>query len=205
MKVPYKGKFKITQEFKGSEHDGFDMVGIDDKTIYSPIDGVVEYAGWENAGNHNKGFGLYVRIKQNNSPDRYYFGHLSKISVKINQKISKGAVIGTEGNTGYSTGSHLHYCVRKDAKKSKIRDISDITELPNKEGEYTKNPYDGVWVKDSFGWWYSYDFGGYPKNQWLMLDAWYYFDDSGYALQNTTIEYKGKIYKFGNDCRCINP
>ena len=47
MNVPYKGKFKITQKYKGLQHDGFDMVGIGDKTIYSTVAGTVERAGWE--------------------------------------------------------------------------------------------------------------------------------------------------------------
>ena len=82
MNSPFKGKFKVTQEYKGSKHDGLDIVGLDDKNIYSTINGVVEHAGWENALNHKQGFGLYVKIKQNGSTNRYYFGHLSKIKVK---------------------------------------------------------------------------------------------------------------------------
>ncbi|MBP3705630.1 MAG: M23 family metallopeptidase, partial [Clostridia bacterium] len=90
MRTPYKGKFKVTQQFKGSAHDGLDLVGIESKNIYSTVDGVVEYAGWESALNHKKGFGKYVRIKQNNSVDRYYFGHLSEIKVKKGQKVTVG-------------------------------------------------------------------------------------------------------------------
>lgn len=140
MNVPYKGRFKITQKYKGLQHDGFDMVGIDDKTIYSTVDGTVERAGWENANNHNQGFGQYVRIKDKNSNNRYYYGHLSKIYVKVGQTVKKGEKLGVEGNTGYSFGSHCHYCVRANGDKNTPLDISTLTGLPNKEFvEYNNN------------------------------------------------------------------
>lgn len=132
MNVPYKGRFKITQKYKGLQHDGFDMVGLDDKTIYSTVDGTVERAGWENANNHSQGFGQYVRIKASNG-DRYYFGHLSKIYVTVGQTVKKGDKLGVEGNTGYSFGSHCHYCVRTNGDKNKPKDISVLAGLPNEE------------------------------------------------------------------------
>ena len=136
MNSPYKGKFRVSQEFKGSAHDGLDLVGIDSKSIYSTIDGVVEYAGWESAVNHKKGFGKYVRIKQNSSVDRYYFGHLSSIKVKKGQKVYAGTLLGVEGSTGKSTGSHCHYCVRGNASKAQIRDITELSLIPNNIGLY---------------------------------------------------------------------
>ncbi len=136
MKCPYKGKFKVTQEFKGSKHDGLDIVGLDSKNVHSTINGVVEKAGWENSGDKKQGFGLYVRIKEDNSVDKYYFGHLSKISVTKGQRVSVGDIIGIEGNTGYSFGSHCHYCARGNGSKSQIRDIVAISGIPNVKGTY---------------------------------------------------------------------
>lgn len=144
MNSPYKGKFRVSQEFKGSAHDGLDLVGVSSKNIYSTIDGVVEFAGWESALNHKKGFGQYVRIKKDNSVDRYYFGHLSKLCVKKGQKVVKGVLLGVEGSTGYSTGSHCHYCIRGNSSKSQIRDICAISEIPNSIGTY-----DDVNIKQS--------------------------------------------------------
>ena len=136
MISPYKGKFKVSQQYKGTSHDGLDLVGIDNKEIYSTVNGTVEKAGWENVLNHKQGFGLYVRIKQDGSSDRYYFGHLSKVSVKAGDKVTVGTLLGTEGNTGYSFGSHCHYCVRTNASKSQIKDISSISGIPNKLNTY---------------------------------------------------------------------
>ncbi len=143
MNCPYKGKFKVTspqgyRTLGGAReyHDGLDLVGLDSKTIYSTVSGVVEVASWENAKNKKQGFGLYVRIKKNNSSDRYYFGHLSKVSVTKGQKVCVGDVLGVEGNTGYSTGAHCHYCVRGNSSKSQVRNITDISGIPNKKGVY---------------------------------------------------------------------
>ncbi len=143
MNCPYKGKFKVTSpqgyrtlNGKREYHDGLDLVGLDSKTIYSTVSGVVEVASWENSKNKKQGFGQYVRIKKNNSSDRYYFGHLSEISVKKGQKVECGDVLGIEGNTGYSTGSHCHYCVRGNCLKSQVRNITDISGIPNKKGTY---------------------------------------------------------------------
>ncbi len=136
MNSPYKGKFRVSQQFKDSAHDGLDLVGVDSKNIYSTIDGIVEFAGWESALNHKKGFGKYVRIKQNGSADRYYFGHLSSIKVKKGQVVYKGTLIGIEGSTGKSTGSHCHYCARGNSSKAQIRDIVKLSGIPNKIGSY---------------------------------------------------------------------
>lgn len=136
MLAPYKGKFRVSQQYKGTAHDGLDIVGIDSKNVYSTVEGVVEKAGWENALNHKQGFGLYVRIKRNGSTDKYYFGHLSKLSVKAGDKVTVGTLLGVEGNTGYSFGSHCHYCVRGNGSKSQIRDICAISGIPNTIGTY---------------------------------------------------------------------
>lgn len=136
MLAPYKGKFKVTQTFKGKTHDGLDLVGIDSKNVYSTVEGVVEKAGWESELDRKKGFGLYVRIKKNGTSDKYYFGHLSKICVKAGDKVSVGTLLGFEGNTGYSFGSHCHYCARGNGSKSEIRDINLISKIPNSTGIY---------------------------------------------------------------------
>lgn len=135
MNSPYNGDFKVTQTYKGKEHDGLDLVGIDSKTIHSTINGVVEYAGWENPYEHSQGFGQYVKIIDNVTGYDFYYGHLSKISVKVGQSVIIGDVIGTEGNTGYSTGPHCHYCIRKNGKGTHIN-VSDFSGIPNKLGTY---------------------------------------------------------------------
>ena len=109
MNSPYMGRFQITQAFT-SEHDGLDLVGLDSKQIHSTVNGTVIHAGWENPSNHSQGFGLYVCIRVGNQD--YYYGHMSQIYVSVGQTVKITDIIGLEGSTGYSTGSHCHYCCR---------------------------------------------------------------------------------------------
>lgn len=135
MNSPYNGNFKVTQEYKGASHDGLDLVGIDSKEIHSTVNGVVEFAGWENSNNHSQGFGQYVKIIDNKTGYGFYFGHLSTIKVKVGQSVKITDVIGIEGNTGNSTGSHCHYCIRKNGKGTHI-DVSNYSGIPNKLDTY---------------------------------------------------------------------
>lgn len=130
------GKFMVTQAYKGSVHDGLDLTGIDSKEIHSTVTGTVTFAGWENPDNPLQGFGKYVQIRQSGSEDYYYFGHLSEIFVKVGQAVNVTDIIGIEGSTGHSTGSHCHYCVRRNGIKGSHRDISAISGIPNAEGVY---------------------------------------------------------------------
>lgn len=135
MNSPYTGKFCVTQEYKGTAHDGLDLVGIDGKEIHATVNGKVHYAGWENSANHSQGFGQYVCIRGEDGK-YYYYGHLSEIKVKSGQAVNITDVIGIEGNTGSSTGSHCHYCCRKEFAKGNAYDISAISGIPNKLGTY---------------------------------------------------------------------
>ena len=135
MNSPYMGKFQVTQEFKGQAHDGLDLVGLDSKEIHSTVNGTVHYAGWENSANHSQGFGQYVCIRSTDE-NFYYFGHLSEIRVKSGDTVKITDVIGIEGNTGYSTGSHCHYCVRPQFSSGNALNISEISGIPNALGVY---------------------------------------------------------------------
>lgn len=134
MNSPYMGKFRVTQEFKGSEHDGLDLVGIDSKEIHSTVSGTVVHADWENPQNHAQGFGQYVCI--NSDGKFYYFGHLSEIKVRYGQTVKCTDIIGIEGSTGYSTGSHCHYCIRPQFAKGNAFNVSEISGIPNALGTY---------------------------------------------------------------------
>ena len=135
MNSPYMGKFRISQEYKKG-HTGLDLVGIDSKEIHSTVNGVVDFAGWENNNNHNQGFGQYVRIKDNVTGHEYYYGHLSEIRVKVGQAVKITDVVGIEGSTGYSTGSHCHYEIRKapGVKYAGSVNVSEVSGIPNNVG-----------------------------------------------------------------------
>lgn len=135
MNSPYMKRFQVTQEFKGQSHDGLDLVGLDSKEIHSTVNGTVHYAGWENSENHSQGFGQYVCIKGTDG-NFYYFGHLSEIRVKAGNPVKITDVIGVEGNTGYSTGSHCHYCIRPQFSAGNSLNVSEISGIPNALGIY---------------------------------------------------------------------
>lgn len=138
MLVPYKGKFRVSQEYKGATHDGLDLVGVDSKSIYATVGGQVTRAGWENPGNHKQGFGRYVRI--NCTVDGVaccaYYGHLSQVLVRVGDTVTAGQLIGVEGSTGHSTGSHCHYCIRRGGVRGQQIDICAYSGVPNKKGTY---------------------------------------------------------------------
>lgn len=83
-------------------HNGMDIVSDKNAKVFTTADGIVEYAG------HYRGYGNYVRIRHANGIKTAY-GHLSKIHVTKGQKVLRGNLIGNQGNTGRSTGDHLHY------------------------------------------------------------------------------------------------
>lgn len=136
MISPYKGTFRVSQAYRnkrsnGTYHQGYDLVGISDKHIYSPVSGVVERAGWENPGNHNQGFGQYVRIRIGKTNYRMYFGHLSSIAVSVGQTVKPGDLLGVEGSTGHSTGSHCHWEIRNGTEKRNYISVANYADIPN--------------------------------------------------------------------------
>ena len=135
MNLPFDFDVQITQ-IQHSNHDGLDMVSLGDKVVHSTIKGVVTYADWENRSNPKQGFGKYVEIQQDGTNNYFYFGHLSEIKVKAGDKVKICDVIGIEGSTGNSTGSHLHYCCRKNRSRIEVQKIYEIAGVPNKLGIY---------------------------------------------------------------------
>ena len=137
MNSPYKSTFRVSQAFKNPRgngpHQGFDLVGVGDKGIYAPCPGTVIRAGWESPANHSKGWGLRVVLDIGGGL-HMYFGHLSSISVKTGQTLAQGAKIGVEGSTGKSTGSHLHWEIRKYDDRALYQDIAEWSGIPNKAG-----------------------------------------------------------------------
>ena len=75
-------------------------------------------------------------IQKDGTNEFYYYGHMSEIRVKVGDKVKVTDVIGIEGSTGYSTGSHCHYECRLDDTKSKHQNISEISGIPNAIGTY---------------------------------------------------------------------
>ena len=86
-------------------HAGLDIAAPHGKDVVAPAEGTVVFAGLEGGyGNVlvvDHGYGIKTR-----------YGHLARITVKSGDRIKRGQVIAVVGNTGRSTGPHLHYEVR---------------------------------------------------------------------------------------------
>jgi murein DD-endopeptidase MepM/ murein hydrolase activator NlpD len=86
-------------------HRGLDIATAHGQPVHSPSDGTVVFAGTE--GGYGKvlvidhGYGVKTR-----------YGHLSEIFVKLGERVKRGGRVAAVGNTGRSTGPHLHYEVR---------------------------------------------------------------------------------------------
>ena len=137
MFLPYKGKVKVTQKYKGEKHKGLDFVGISSKNIYVPEDSniIIEHSGWDT--HPTGGMGLYVRGRRVKDNKYAYFAHLSKVYVTVGDYVKKGDLLGVEGSTGHSTGSHLHYEIRTKAGDNKsFVDTAKMCGIPNEMGTY---------------------------------------------------------------------
>lgn len=112
LRGKYTSGFGIRRDpFTGLKgyHTGIDIAQPVGAPVRASKDGVVKFAGWSG------GYGLCVFIKHQFGYETVY-AHLSSINVKEGQKVKAGQLIGKVGNTGRSTGSHLHFEVRKFGK-----------------------------------------------------------------------------------------
>ena len=109
-----KKENQITQEYKAGKHNGIDLVGYKSELDYivAHSDGVVIESRNNYSTNDKTGssYGNYVKIKHNDKYSTLY-AHLSykSLTVKNGDKVKKGQVIGYMGNTGRSSGAHLHF------------------------------------------------------------------------------------------------
>ena len=106
--MPTKSRV-ITSNFGhrwGRQHKGLDIKVYIGDTIRAAFSGKVRVVRYE-----GRGYGKYIVIRHNNGLETVY-GHLSAQLVHENQIVKAGQVIGLGGNTGRSTGSHLHFETR---------------------------------------------------------------------------------------------
>ncbi|MGC3936950.1 DUF5930 domain-containing protein [Roseobacter sp. EG26] len=116
--MPVKNAFRFTSSYgfrrdpkTGGRrmHKGVDFAAPSGTDLFATADGVVIHAGWQS------GYGRLVKIKHDFGIETR-FAHLSKIRVKVGQRVSRGDHIGDMGASGRVTGVHLHYEVRVGGK-----------------------------------------------------------------------------------------
>ena len=114
MQRPISGG-KITSRFgerssvRSSAHTGLDLAAPTGTTIKAAASGKVIFAGYKGS------YGYMIKIECDNGYEMWY-AHCSKLYVSAGVRVSAGDKIAAVGSTGNSTGSHLHFEIRKNGK-----------------------------------------------------------------------------------------
>lgn len=104
---PLKGKYGLSQGYNRI-HKGIDIAVPTGTPIYATADGVISHAG---PGARAPGVWGGNEIHVSSGGIERWFAHLSEIAVRVGQKVSRGQYLGKSGNTGISSGPHLHFGV----------------------------------------------------------------------------------------------
>jgi murein DD-endopeptidase MepM/ murein hydrolase activator NlpD len=110
---------KLGKMWSKGYHTGIDFAVAQGTDIVAVADGVIVNANWGKA----YGVQLVQEVVHNNKKSWVIYAHLSKAFVKIGDKVTKGQHIAESGNTGNSTGSHLHFEVRNNIRWSAGTDV----------------------------------------------------------------------------------
>lgn len=133
--LPFTGRIKITCEFgkkgewQAGFHTGIDLIGLDNKTIYSTHNGLIIFI---NNNPETSAYGKYIKMKDENGYI-HLFAHLSSITVKLGQTVNRTTKLGIMGATGNVSGAHLHYEIRNsnDGYGNVINPVAHLG-IPNK-------------------------------------------------------------------------
>jgi hypothetical protein len=142
---PFTGDYPITQKFgekitDSSGHSGIDYALPLGTPVLAAADGEVWKAGWDATG-----YGNCVMIKHPDGSGTVY-GHLLNWSVYSGQKVKASEKIGNSGNTGNSTGAHLHfeYRTKYDNYKTAVNPAEYFTEAVPSESTFKGGWYEIV-------------------------------------------------------------
>lgn len=142
MRLPFDGQFPVSRGYikhddnmpialrdpiYGPTHRGIDYALPFGITLKAAVSGSVTYAGWS-----ADGAGNIVVIKSGTLLVKTF--HMAKVSVALGQSVREGDVIGTSGNSGSSTGPHLHLQVEEGlgnaVDPAKYLNVTDVKEVP---------------------------------------------------------------------------
>lgn len=106
-----RGQIKTSEGYASTDHKGIDLVGKGDISVVACESGVVTHAKYGN------GVGNYVFVKTDSGYGNIY-QHLASFAVKVGDRVNSKQKIGIMGNTGNSSGAHLHFgvCTNSDFK-----------------------------------------------------------------------------------------
>ena len=142
ISMPLRNRISVTSPYGTRMHPIFGTAkmhnGIDLKANYEDVhavlDGIITEAGWD-----SKGGGNYIKIKHFNRFETSYL-HLSEIYYKVGEKVRAGFIIGKSGNTGNSTGPHLHFAVKEFGQSiNPYHFLNDLNKANNLISTYYAN------------------------------------------------------------------
>ena len=112
MRIPFEGNFPVTQRFgekitNPAGHTGIDYALYLGTPVMAALDGKVSRTAYLGTG-----YGTHIVLEHDGGLETVY-AHLSHISVAIGDEVREGQLIGRSGNSGNSTGAHLHFEVRR--------------------------------------------------------------------------------------------
>lgn len=147
--LPYEGRVRLESRYGMRTlngvtgwHAGVDLVGLDNKILRAPCDGVVGLSAIydrETDTTRTWEWGNFIRIDRADGL-KIYLCHMSARTVFAGQHVRAGEQIGIEGDTGYSFGSHCHFEVRLNGEPV---DPTPYLGIPNGGGIY-ENPSESV-------------------------------------------------------------
>ena len=142
ISMPLRNRISVTSPYGTRMHPIFGTAkmhnGIDLKANYEDVhavlDGIITESGWD-----SKGGGNYIKIKHFNRFETSYL-HLSEIYYKVGKKVRAGFIIGKSGNTGNSTGPHLHFAVKEFGQSiNPYHFLNDLNKANNLIATYYAN------------------------------------------------------------------
>ena len=147
---PFQGEYPITLDYgeeylplyKKGEHKGIDYGCPYGTPILASADGTVASTGYQ-----KNGYGYYMIILHSDLSGTLY-AHLSQYNKNVMDKVIAGEVIAHSGNSGKSTGAHLHFEIRKKSSdpnstidpKTKLQSVWDADALPSQEKPKETHP-----------------------------------------------------------------
>ena len=127
------------QVYSGLGHNGVDLRGAVGTPVKASANGVVVDTGDTDAQCYKVSYGKWVLVRHYNGLSTLY-AHLSLIRAKPGDEVSRGDVVGYSGNSGYSTGPHLHFTVFATAAVSVSQPAGPNKYVSKICGTYLKLP-----------------------------------------------------------------
>jgi murein DD-endopeptidase MepM/ murein hydrolase activator NlpD len=124
-------------------HYGTDIGLTVGDPVMASFDGIVRIARYNPSG-----YGNYVLIRHYNGLETLY-GHMSAYNVEVGQFVKAGEVIGTGGNTGHSTGPHLHFEVRYAGNAFDPTSMYDFANMKLRKSSFVLTPQHYAYAKEA--------------------------------------------------------